>query len=347
MSRPQVTALALFSGGLDSIVSCRVIMSQGIRVQAVKFVTPFFGYELLAKEEAYREEIRAKYGIDVCLRDVSAPYLRLLHDPPHGFGKNFNPCIDCKILLCDEARRMLPEFGASFIISGEVIGQRPMSQRKDTLRVIERDSGCAGLLLRPLCAKSQQPTRAEEEGLVDRERLHDLSGRGRHGQMELAAGFGITDYPAPAGGCVLTDPIKSKQIARHYAEEKEIRVENLRLLLVGRQIRLPHGGWLALGRSQRENDQLLAARAPGDLQLKLMERPGPAALLRHGEHPEDRRLAAAIVARYAKKGPDGPLPGTVALFAATADSDTVPTEGRVETLRVEPLADAIFSEWRR
>jgi len=345
MITKPTTALALFSGGLDSILACRVIMAQGIRVRAIKFVTPFFGYELLAREQEHMAEIHDRYGIDVHLRDISKPYIKLLHDPPHGFGKNFNPCIDCKILLCAEARRLMPELNASFIISGEVIGQRPMSQRKDTLRVIERDSGCDGILLRPLCAKSQRPTRPEEEGLVDRERLYDLYGRGRHGQIALAAGFGITDYPAPAGGCVLTDPIKSKQIARYYQEEQEIRIQDLRLLLVGRQIKLPHGGWLVLGRDQEENDRLLAERTPGDLQLKLRDRPGPAALLRHGSHPEDRRLAAAIVARYSKKGPDGPMGGAVLLFAATGEE--FPADGTAETLQVEPLADEIFRPWCR
>ncbi|MDH3392777.1 MAG: thiamine biosynthesis protein, partial [Desulfobulbaceae bacterium] len=132
MTKKQTTALALFSGGLDSIVSCRVMMEQGIQVKAVTFVTPFFGYELLAQEQDRIDEVRTKYGIDLILRDVSEPYIKMLRNPPHGYGKNFNPCIDCKILLFTEARKMMPEFNASFLISGEVIGQRPMSQRRDT-----------------------------------------------------------------------------------------------------------------------------------------------------------------------------------------------------------------------
>ena len=169
-------ALALFSGGLDSILACRVVAAQGITVQAVKFVTPFFGYELLAKEQEYAQMVRESYGIEVVLRDVSEPYFTLLRNPPHGYGKNFNPCIDCKILLLRAAKMLMPEFSASFLITGEVIGQRPMSQRRDTLRVIERDSGCDGILLRPLCAKTHEPPFAERDGLVDGELLLDFNG---------------------------------------------------------------------------------------------------------------------------------------------------------------------------
>ncbi|MDH3359257.1 MAG: thiamine biosynthesis protein, partial [Desulfobulbaceae bacterium] len=301
MTKQQITALALFSGGLDSIISCRVMMEQGIKVKAVKFVTPFFGYELLANEQEHVEEARVKYGIDLTLRDVSEQYIKMLRNPAHGYGKNFNPCVDCKILLCTEARKIMPEFNASILISGEVIGQRPMSQRRDTLRLIERDSGCRGLLLRPLCAKSQPITKAEEEGLVDRDKLHDLYGRGRQGQIKLAAKFGISDYPSPGGGCVLTDPNKSKQIARYYEEEEEIKIPDLRFLLVGRQFRLPNGGWLALGRDAEENPKVAAVAAPGDLILQMEDRPGPTALLRHGTHPEDKKIAAGIVVRYARK----------------------------------------------
>ena len=138
----QATAIALFSGGLDSILASRVIMAQGIRVVALKFVTPFFDDHLLAREEAYRADVRRKYGIDVRLVDLSEGYVELVANPPHGYGKHFNPCIDCKIFMLRRARALMAEHDASFLISGEVLGQRPMSQRMDTLRLIERDSGC-------------------------------------------------------------------------------------------------------------------------------------------------------------------------------------------------------------
>ncbi|MBU1453408.1 MAG: thiamine biosynthesis protein, partial [Proteobacteria bacterium] len=202
----QVTALALFSGGLDSILAARLVASLGVRVLAVKFVTPFFDYELLADPERYQQEVMEKYGLEVVLYDLSNNYLDLLHKPAHGFGKNFNPCIDCKILMCSRAKELMAKYGASFLISGEVLGQRPMSQRRDTLRVIERDSDNDGLLLRPLSAKLMSPTKPETEGWIDREKLLNFNGRGRSRQIELAKQYGITDFPAPAGGCILADP---------------------------------------------------------------------------------------------------------------------------------------------
>ena len=341
MTKKQTTALALFSGGLDSIVSCRVMMEQGVKVKAVTFVTPFFGYELLARGQEYIEEIHAKYGIDLMVRDVSEPYIKMLRNPPHGYGKNFNPCVDCKILLCTEAKKMMPEFNASLLISGEVIGQRPMSQRRDTLRLIERDSGCRGILLRPLCAKSQPITKPEEEGLVDRDRLLDLYGRGRQGQIQLAAKFGIKDYPTPGGGCVLTDPNKSKQIARYYEDEEDIKIPDLRFLLVGRQFRLPNGGWLALGRDAEENLKVAAVAEQDDIILQMEDRPGPTALLRRGTHPEDKQIAAGIVVRYARKTADGPTAGTVNLYSPENNDDPI------EKLAAEPLTDDILAPWRR
>ena len=183
----------------------RVVAAQGIKVVALKFVTPFFDYDLLANKEAYVAEVKHKYGLDVELVNLSEGYLDLLRNPAHGFGKNFNPCIDCKILMLTRARELMAHYNASFLVTGEVMGQRPMSQRKDTLRLIERDAGCTGLLLRPLSAKLLAPTRAEQEGFVDREQLFGFSGRGRKPQIELAKAFGIKEYPNPAGGCILTD----------------------------------------------------------------------------------------------------------------------------------------------
>lgn len=295
------TAIALFSGGLDSILSCRLIMAQGITVQAVKFVTPFFDYDLLAQEKEYRLKVRKKYGIEVCLRDISQDFMEMLKAPVYGYGKNFNPCLDCKIMMATKAREMLAEFNASFIITGEVVGQRPMSQRKDTMRVVERDSRCDNLLLRPLCAKNFNPTKMELENVVDREQLLDFSGRGRAPQIRLAAEFGITDYPNASGGCVLTDLNLSGRIRSYYQERQQILLSDLRLLLIGRQFRLPGGGWLSLGRDDRENQRLLALRLPGDFVFIAQDRPSPIAILRHSNNSQDIAAAAGLVARYSKK----------------------------------------------
>ncbi len=309
----EITALALFSGGLDSILACRVIQEQNIRVQAVQFVAPFFHDDLLQEEDEYRLFIKKKYDINVLIKDITLPYLEMLKKPPHGYGKYFNPCIDCKILMVSEIKKMMADFNASFIISGEVIGQRPMSQRKDTMRVIERDSDTDQILLRPLCARSQKPTQVEIDGIVDRDQLPDFSGRGRSGQILLAEELGIRDYPNPAGGCVLADPVLSKRLQKYFKSDREISPEDIRFLLVGRQFLLPHGGWLALGRKQQENSKITALHQSGDYLFNMKNRPGPTGLLRYGHHPDDWKLAAALVVRYGKKTENGPTAAVVCI----------------------------------
>jgi len=330
-----ITALALFSGGLDSILSCRLVAAQGIRVQAIRFVSPFFGYELLAREKEYRTEVREKYGIEVALREVSEKYLAMLAAPRYGYGKNFNPCVDCKILLLAAARELMPEFAASFLITGEVIGQRPMSQRRDTLRVIERDSGCTGLLVRPLCARNLTETAAERQGLIDRERLLAFNGRSRQPQMKLAEGFGISDYPAPAGGCALTDKQQAGRVAWYYGRGGPIRVNEVRRLLFGRHFQLPGGGWLALGRDEGENDRLASLAGPEDIFLMMPDWPGPSGVLQGAGGQEDIAAAAGLVARYAKKKGEGLSPAEVLIEGA----------GQRCILTPPPLADEVFRAW--
>ena len=306
-------ALGLFSGGLDSILACRVIADQGIRVVALKFVTPFFDHDLLQRADDYSAAMLHRYGLEVRVVDLSEGYLRLLDHPAHGFGKHFNPCIDCKILMLIRARSLMAEYDASFLITGEVLGQRPMSQRRDTLRVIERDSGCAGLLLRPLSAKFLAPTRAELEGLVDRERLYGFSGRGRKQQHQLAAELGITDYPNPAGGCMLTDPNLAARIKHFYqglfSFGDRRAVEDIRLLAIGRHFRIDGDVWLIMGRNEHENERLLTLRSSDDWLLHMVSRPGPLGLARRAaqtvnglaREEEMVRRMAGLVVRYGKK----------------------------------------------
>jgi hypothetical protein len=301
MKKTQTIALALYSGGLDSTLACRVVAQQGIKVVAVKFVTPFFGYDLLLRKKDYVKKTKEKFGIDVLLKDVTLPYLELLKNPAHGFGRYFNPCIDCKIFLLSEAKKMMPALGASFLVTGEVIGQRPMSQRRDALRVIERDSGCESILVRPLCAKNLDPTQAELDGLIDREQLLAFSGRNRTPQMKLAEQFGITDYPSPAGGCILADPILSERVQEYYRQNKDIVPEDILLLLVGRQFKLPSGGWLVVGRDEQQNEKIKKLQQPDDWLLQPSVIPGPTAILRYSRDKEEIKTAAAIVTRYTKK----------------------------------------------
>lgn len=299
----MTTALALFSGGLDSLLACRVIQAQDITVKALKFVSPFFDYDLLDRRQHYCADIKARYDIDVELIDISAEYLEMLAAPAHGYGKNFNPCVDCKILLVSRAKELMADYGADFLITGEVIGQRPMSQRSDTLRIIERDSGTDEILLRPLCSRSLKPTQAEKQGLIDPTKLPHFSGRNRTPQIELAKSMGITDFPSPAGGCILTEPLRAARIRTLYRMNKpELRTPvNIRFLLQGRQFQLPSGAWLAVGRQESENSKLELLQEEQDLIIKSANRPGPSGLLRFSTGRDDQRLAAAIVAAYLKK----------------------------------------------
>jgi tRNA U34 2-thiouridine synthase MnmA/TrmU len=345
----QTTALGLLSGGLDSLLACRVISSLSIRVIALKFITPFFDDHLKEDDRAYREGIREKYGIDVRVIDLSQGYIELLKNPRHGFGKHFNPCIDCKIFMLRRARSLMREHDASFLFTGEVLGQRPMSQRRDTLRVIEKESGCEDILLRPLCARRLPETRPEREGLVDRERLYGFTGRGRKKQIELAARFGITDYPNPAGGCILTDPNLGARIEKFYrGREREggrsVSADDVRLMLLGRQYLLPGEAWLVIGRNMEENEKISLLAEDGDWLMRMTERPGPTAILRgaaHGlagrQHEEETlRRAAGMVCRFAKKTNGAALPGEVAIIGA---------EGQ-QIIRGEVVPDEISEEWR-
>ncbi|MGI9537505.1 MAG: phosphoadenosine phosphosulfate reductase family protein [Desulfocapsaceae bacterium] len=344
----RVKAISLFSGGLDSICATRLIMQQDVEVVAVKFISPFFGYDILKDTEGYCREIREKFGIEVSVYDISEEYLQMLRKPAHGFGKYFNPCIDCKIFMLERAKLMLGELGASFLITGEVLGQRPMSQRRDTLNVIERDSATRSLLLRPLSAKLMNETEAEIRGWVDRERLLDFSGRGRSRQIALARSFGINDFPSPAGGCILADPILSTRIARVYQDgfvvtQQNMNVADILLMLLGRQFLLPCRGWLVLGRDEKENNRIEELQEPGDIKLFIEERPGPVALLRRAaelyDNAEARRkdleAAAALVTRYAKKTDGRSTGGNVVIIDAAVRSESFH----------EPLLDETFRDW--
>jgi tRNA U34 2-thiouridine synthase MnmA/TrmU len=194
MSTRTYDALALFSGGLDSLLAVKVLQEQNLRVLGLHYVSPFFGKPHLV------EHWRKTYGIEAVPVDIRRAFLDMLKRPAHGYGKHMNPCVDCKILMLAHARTLLPQYGAKFLVSGEVLGQRPMSQRADTLNLIRKGAAVQDLLLRPLSAQKLLPTPMETSGLVDRERLPGIWGRGRTEQLALAARFGITDIPTPAGG---------------------------------------------------------------------------------------------------------------------------------------------------
>ena len=298
MNTTHPHAFALFSGGLDSILASRLIMEQGLVVRCLHFVTPFFGKPHLIP---HWEKV---YGLEIEPVDISEAYVRMLLDrPEHGFGKVMNPCVDCKILMMRTARGIMEERGASFLISGEVLGQRPMSQRRDTLNIIRRDAGVKGELLRPLCAQHLDPTEAELSGLVDRSRLLGIFGRSRKDQMALAERMGITEIPTPAGGCRLAE----KENARRYwpvlTRLEHPCVEDFQLSNVGRQY-WSDGHWLSMGRNEADNAALEQLVRPGDAILRVRDFPSPFALARQITPWSDEVLrdAASLVASYSPRG---------------------------------------------
>jgi len=287
-------AISLFSGGLDSQMAVCVIKEQGIDVVAINFVTPFFGAQERTKQAA------KDLGIEFHFLDIGPDYMDVLKKPVYGYGKNMNPCIDCHAYMFKRAGEYLQEFGASFLISGEVLGQRPMSQNKSSLQVVNKLSGQQGIILRPLSAKLLAPTIPETEGWVDRSRLLDISGRSRARQMQLAEHYGIKDYPSPAGGCLLTQENFAKRLRLLLALNPDANAQDTEILKTGRHLYLNEDQLLVIGRNHDENIKLQELANEHDILIKVTDRPGPLGLLRL--HRMDDRaetdLAARIVARY-------------------------------------------------
>ena len=300
MTKESFDALSLFSGGLDSILATMLLQSHGHRVLGLHFVSPFFGKP--EKKDFWESE----YGIPVEVIDVGQEFVDLMAAfPPHGFGKVLNPCVDCKILMLRRAKELLPAYGAKFIISGEVLGQRPMSQRADTLNIIRNDADVSDVLLRPLSAGVLQPTPMEESGLVDRSKLPSLVGRGRKGQYDLARTLGVTTIPTQAGGCRLGE----RESARRYWPILRAFPRPLAhyfdLANVGRQLWRDGGHWLAMGREHKDNEKLLKLVRPEHYVFVLKNFPGPHAVgcpVPGRDWPEDILAeAAACLASYSPK----------------------------------------------
>ncbi len=344
-------AIALISGGLDSTLALALVQGQGLEVKAVTFYTGFCITETqrrkggrpdgtVPRNEALRAA--ADLGVDVEYVDISGKgYLDMLVNPRYGYGANANPCVDCRIFMMRRAKEIMEAEGADLVFTGEVLGQRPKSQRRDTLRTIERESGLEGRLLRPLSAKLLPPTIPEQEGIVDRERLEAISGRSRQRQMELARELGVTDWPQPAGGCCyLTDESFARKFfdvldAREAAGgERRLDREDVVLLSTGRHFRLSARAKLVVGRTEAEN-VLLEHHVEGRARVEAKGVLGPVALVEGVPTFEERVLAARIVARYGR-GKD--LPG-VAVEWREGDL--------VETYDVEPERDDVAIETLR
>ncbi len=309
-------AIGMISGGLDSTLAVALVRRQGIEVKAVNFYTGLCITETQRRKGGRpdgtiprNEALRAAADLDVDVETVDlsgSGYLDVIVNPRYGYGANANPCVDCRIFMMRAAREIMERERAAFVFTGEVLGQRPKSQRRDTLRTIERESGLTGRLLRPLSARLLEPTIPEKEGVVDRERLLDISGRSRQRQMALAEELGVADWPQPAGGCCyLTDEAFARKFfdvldAREaLGQPRRLTGDDVILLSTGRHFRLSPRSRLLVGRSEVEN-ALLEHYLTGRARLEARGLSGPVALVEGQPTWEERVLAARIVARYGK-----------------------------------------------
>ncbi len=311
-------AIALMSGGLDSNLAVRIIHDMGIEVIGVHFTGPF----CMCNRGAggcihYANKIAGELGISFSTIGLGNEYLEHVVNPKHGRGSGMNACLDCRILMFEKAKVLMAEKGASFILTGEVLGQRPMSKLRDKLAIIERETSLQGLILRPLSAQHFPPTLPEKEGWIDRDALLDIHGRGRRPQMDLAEKLHLGDYPCPAGGCLLTDKNFAARLREHIDHTGGLQMADIALLKLGRHFRLPSGAMLILGRNEEECKQVERhAGKEGVLLLVPENVPGPSALLSGANgDSETRTLAAKIVATYCNVQSD-------VIVGATASGET-------------------------
>jgi len=279
-------AIALFSGGLDSIIAVKLIQRQGIKVQGVTYETPFFNAHKALTAAA-------KIDLPLHVLDITEDHLIMLRAPKYGYGKNFNPCIDCHAMMLRKTGNLLPEWRADFIITGEVLGQRPMSQTRQSLYVVAKYSGYPDLIVRPLSAKLLPITKAEREGMVDREKLLDIQGRSRRRQIEAASALGISDYSTPAGGCLLTDPMFSKRL-KDLFDHGDFEIPSINLLKTGRHFRIGPQTKVIVGRNLHDNHLIEKYTLERDLVIRTADHPGPTTLVPGGCDESGMHLAASL-----------------------------------------------------
>ena len=306
----DVRAVALLSGGLDSSLAVRLVLEQGVRVKALHFYTGFCITEHKRRLGIRKEDgqhyvnpalkAAARLGVPLEIIDISDDYYRIVLNPKFGYGKNVNPCIDCRIFMLKKAKEVMEREGYHFVITGEVLGQRPMSQTLPRLKLIERESGLEGLILRPLSAKLLKPTVPERRGWVDRDKLLAIKGRSRKVQLELAKRYNL-EYEQPAGGCCyLTDENYAFRFLEAFNREGTITRDDLALFSVGRHFRLPSGAKVIVARNEGEVNYLKGFSSRYSHAYRV-DRPGTFALIKGNPDESEIKIIADIIARYSKR----------------------------------------------
>ena len=329
-------AVALLSGGLDSTLAISILLDLGIEVEALNFTTIFCNCSSGSRKEGCGSEaqkVSKLLGVKLRVFNVMPEYLEIVKNPKYGRGSSMNPCKDCRIFMFKKAKEYMRESGADFIVTGEVLGQRPMSQHMKAIKLIEREIGLEGLVVRPLCAKLLPPSIPEEEGLIDRERLLAIEGRSRKPQIKLAAEKGITDYACPAGGCLLADKSFGRRLKDLLGRDPDADVVQVRLLKYGRHFRLPDGTKIIVGRDKSENDTL-EKLGGGYCKYQVDNELGPVTLASPGLPEATTKLVAAVTARYSQ--------GREKLTLVIRRME----DGREELLEVAPAKDNELNLWR-
>jgi len=344
MDKSKARAIGMVSGGLDSAVAVGLIKAQGIEVVGVHYLNGFSadyfranvrGIDISRLVQKRKELLSEYFGVEVLVFDVAEEFLDVLLKPMHGYGSSANPCLDCRILLLRKAKCIMEQLGGSFVFTGEVLGQRPMSQHRKALDIVEKESGLNGLLVRPLSARLLPPTEMEKKGIVNREELLDIQGRSRRRQMELVSRLGYDDFIQPAGGCVLTDENYGRRFFDFISNEgkEKFTRSHAVLLFVGRHFRLLNGARLIVGRNKLENEYI-EREWNSKLQLTTDDVPGPTTLLMGDTDDKAIELAARITARYS----DGKYNSTVRV--------SVRKGGKVQIIEVPPEGDEFISSLR-
>ena len=289
--------MALLSGGLDSTLAVKLVLDQGIDVEAVNFVSPFC---LCRKGGCGALEVAKNLNIPLKTITVGEEYLRIVRKPKFGYGKNMNPCIDCRIFMLKKAKKYAEEMGASFIFTGEVLGQRPMSQHRKTLGIIEKKAGLKGKILRPLSAKLLPPTEVEKKGLISRETLLGIEGRSRKKQIRLAQELKVTEYSCPGGGCLLTYREFTSKLKDLFEHKKRISLKDVRLLKIGRHFRFGKNK-IIVGRNEAENGLLLQMKMTNDYCFEAQDTGSPITLLQGPKTRTAVKRAAELTAYYSDR----------------------------------------------
>ena len=331
-------AVALLSGGLDSTLAILAVLRQGVEVNAIRFVTPFdCDVSDSSSDLNYPFHAARRFGFHIEINHLGNKFLEIVRNPPHGYGKNMNPCIDCRIIMLKEAKVYMDKIGADFIVTGEVLGQRPMSQRRDTFYLIDREAGVTDYVLRPLSAKLLKITFPEVNGIINREMLYSFNGRSRKPQIALAKGLGLIDYPAPAGGCLLTEPNYAHRLKDLLTFNPAPNIRDVKLLKIGRHFRFSPSCKIIIGRDKAENEIIESLSENDACQLKVEGYGSPITLVSGEITDEALRVAASICARYsdAKNLPFVDVSifqdGLKYLIKAQPAEDNILNEHRIET----------------